>query len=85
MEDRVITFSDHAQAQLKERNLSRTRVLGALKKPDAIVRQGEQRFYAVQLIRRHRKPYALVVVYDETPGHIEIVTQFITSKIKKYL
>lgn len=80
-----ISFSKHALYQLKERNLSRELAIETIENPSAIVEQENNRFRAVKLIRRSNKDFLTVVVYDKTNSHTEIVTVFITSKIRKYL
>ena len=85
MDTEVVVFSKHATQQLAERHITRHQVLNVLRKPDAVLRQINNRHRAIKLIRRKAKPYVLVVVYEIEQEHTYIVTQFITSKIAKYL
>ena len=80
-----IIFSDHARAQMNERNLTQDAILRAVENPDKVVKQGGNRFAAQKLIRRNGKRYVLIVVYDEIGDAREIVTSFLTTKFKKYL
>lgn len=80
-----ITFSQHALYQLHERNLTTREVENALHKPDRHIPQTFRRWRAVRIVTRQRKRYCLVVIYDRTNSHAEIVTAFLTSKLTKYL
>lgn len=80
-----IYFTDHARYQLQERNISRSEAEWAVKKPDKILKQYSGRIRAVRRFKKQRKVYALVAVYEIRKSRIEIVTVFITSKIKKYI
>ncbi|HBT81742.1 TPA: hypothetical protein DEB04_03425 [Candidatus Giovannonibacteria bacterium] len=80
-----ITFSAHARYQLKERNLSEREVKRALRNPDKIYKQSANRFRAIKMSRKQGKGYLVVVVYETINSTQEIITVFITSKIKKYL
>lgn len=80
-----IRFTDHAHAQLKERNLLEADVVETVRKPDHVIRQSSARLRAIRKIRKRNRTYLLVVIYDEKDIFKEIVTAFITSKIKKYL
>lgn len=81
----MIRFTDHAHAQLEERNIPRADVIEAVRKPDHVIRQSSTRLCVVRKIRKRNRAYLLVVIYDEGNTLKEIVTAFITSKIKKYL
>lgn len=81
----TIRFTDHAYAQLKERNLSEADVVVTIREPDHVIRQSSARLRALRKIRKRNRTYLLVVIYDEEGTSKEIVTAFITSKIKKYL
>ena len=80
-----IVFSDHARAQMDERNLSEETILRVIENPDKVVMQGGSRFAAQKLIRKNGKRYVLIVAYDETEDAREVVTSFLTTKFKKYL
>mgnify|MGYP001602231423 FL=1 len=80
-----LIFSNHALEQIKERNLSRDKVKEIVRKPDKIIQQSYVRFRAIRLLRRRKKSYLMIVVYDEKNSTKEIITAFITSKIRKYL
>lgn len=81
----LIVFTDHARQQLKERNISESRVIMCLRKPEKIVREQGIRFRALKTIRTNSRHRLLVVAYDEGGQMKKVVTAFITSKIKKYL
>lgn len=80
-----IRFSEHALHQLKERKLSKAEVEHAIREPEKVIAQSSYRYCAIKPIRKHKKDYLLIVIYDETADQKEIVTAFITSKIEKYL
>ena len=80
-----IRYTTHAERQLAERNLSRKEIERIVRKPQKLIRQGTARHRAIGTIRRHAKRYLLVVIYDRTNAHIEVVTAFLTTKFKKYL
>ena len=78
-----ITFTQHALFQLKQRSIRKKDVVDCIRYPDKVVRQSKIRLRVLQVTLRKR--YLLVVIYDQTPKEINIITAFITSKIKKYL
>ena len=80
-----IIFSDHARAQMSERNIREEVILRAIENPDKVVKQDDNRFVAQKLIRENGKRYLLMVVYDEIEDTREVVTSFLTTKFKKYL
>ncbi len=80
-----ISFSNHALRQLQERKISKAEVRRTTDKPEKVIQQSPGRYYAIRSIRKGAKPYLLIVVYDEIYSRKEIVTAFVTSKIKKYL
>lgn len=81
----MIIFTDHALNQLRERNIAKDSVINTLDNPDKIFLQTNFRKRAVKLFKRHRKKYAMVVVYEEVDNNKKAITVFLTSKIKKYL
>ncbi|MBI2454131.1 MAG: DUF4258 domain-containing protein [Parcubacteria group bacterium] len=80
-----IYFTDHAAYQFKERNISTTKVKQAIKRPDKVFKQLSDRSRAVKKFKKQGKVYALVTIYEIKKHRIEVITAFITSKIKKYL
>ena len=81
-----IVFSDHAQQQMQERNLTKAPIRAIIQHPQVLIQQSRARFRAVGLLPQSQKRYVLVVVYDViSGGRMEVVTAFVTSKIKKYL
>ncbi|MEK7629025.1 MAG: DUF4258 domain-containing protein [Patescibacteria group bacterium] len=80
-----IYFTDHARYQFKERNISLAEVDRTVRRPDKILKQLSGRIRAVRRFKKQRKVYALVAVYEVRKHRIEVVTVFLTSKIKKYL
>jgi hypothetical protein len=82
--DKII-FTDHAKSQMREREISEKAVKDGLKNPDKIILQNLPRFRALKKIRRLKKSYLLVVVFDKSAKTKEVVTVFYTSKLSKYL
>lgn len=82
---RRIIFSKHARSQLKERNISEQEVKDSFKNPDKIVKQSSNRFRLVKIVQKHNKNYTLIIVFERKRTLDEIITVFLTSKIKKYL
>lgn len=80
-----VVFSDHAESQLTERNIPKAEVIKTIKHPHQTIFERIGRWRAVRKIRRRNKNYVLVVIYDRSNSAIEVVTEFITSKINKYL
>ena len=81
----TISFSGHAQYQLKERHIAQHEVIEIVRNPDKIIQQSSSRFCVFKITAKQEKTYLLVVIYDHANSSIEIVTAFYTSKIKKYL
>ena len=79
-----IIFSAHALFQTKERKISKKSVIETIKNPDKILTQDNFRKRALRIFEKNKKKYLLVVVYEENRTTINIVTTFITSKLKKY-
>ena len=82
---RRLAWSDHALGQLKERKLSKQVVITAFRKPDRVVPQARSRYQLLKVVKRQKKQYLLLVVFDREVQTDTVVTVFITSKIKKYL
>lgn len=80
-----IVFSNHARLQMKERCLNEFQVLRAVEHPHYGVKQSPTRTKIVSIITRKKKRYAMIVVYDQVGNEKEIVTTFLSSKLKKYL
>ena len=80
-----IVFSKHARFQLKERNISEREVKESFKNPDRIIKQRPNRFRLLKVIRKQDKDYLLIIVFERKKSSDEIITAFITSKVKKYL
>ncbi len=80
-----IVFSDHARAQMDERNIREEAILRVMENPDKITRQSGSRFAVQKLIRKNGRKYLLIVAYDEIEDTREVVTSFLTTKFKKYL
>lgn len=80
-----IRFSNHAEEQIRERNLSRALIIQTVQRPDKVVKQLNNRYRAQKLPRSRGKKYLLIVIYDVISDTQDIVTAFITSKLKKYL
>ena len=80
-----IIFSDHARAQIGERNIAEDLLLHTVTNPDKVVKQSRSRFAAQRLIEKNGKKYLLIIVCDEIGDICEIVTAFFTTKFKKYL
>ena len=80
-----VIFSEHALYQLKERKISKEEVILALLDTDKIISQTNQRFKALKIVKRKRKKFLLIVVFEKINSKKIIITAFLTSKIKKYL
>ena len=80
-----ITFSKHAIIQLKERNVSRDQIKESFRSPDKIIKQSPNRFRLLKIVQKQGKDYLLVIVFERKRSSDEIITAFITSKVKKYL
>lgn len=80
-----VVFSDHARAQMSERNIREEVILRAIENPDKITRQDGNRLAAQRLIHKDGKKYLLIVAYDEIGDTREVMTSFLTTKFKKYL
>lgn len=81
-----IVFSDHAKQQMKERCLSEASIRLVIRQPEVLHRQSKDRFRAIGYLPETRNRYVLIVVYDVISGRrMEVVTAFVSSKVKKYL
>ena len=80
-----IVFSDHALFQMKERKIEKQKVLDCLLRADKVVEESTGRYRAVKSFQKDGRTYLFVVAYDQQENQIEIVTAFITSKLRKYL
>jgi hypothetical protein len=80
-----IRFTDHAQQQIQERHLSKLDIIETIRTPDTVIKQSTHRSRAIRKIQKQSKTYLLVVIYDTQTAHKNIITAFLTSKIKKYL
>lgn len=80
-----IVFSDHALQQASERRLSKIEIERAIRKPQKLIQQSSRRYRALKTVHRNKKRYLLVVIYDLRNSTREVVTAFLTTKLKKYL
>ncbi len=80
-----IVVSNHAQLQLKERDLSRALVEEVLRKPDQIIEGQFGRKIAQRVIRQGKVPWLFRVVYVQEGDKLVVVTVYRTTKISKYL
>jgi hypothetical protein len=80
-----VVFSTHARHQLKERRILPKEVRETLRNPDKIIQQPANRFQALKLFQKSGKVYLLIVVYEKKGNSVEVITAFITSKVRKYL
>lgn len=80
-----IIFSDHALFQTKQRKIGKQRVLDCLLRADKVVEESPGRYRAMKSFQANKKKYLFIVAYDQREKQVEIVTAFITSKVKKYL
>lgn len=84
-EKTAIIFTSHARYQLKERGLNQKEVIVALTNSERTIKQTDNRYRALTTITQDDKKYVWVVIYEKHNSIIEIITAFLTSKIKKYL
>lgn len=78
-----ITFSRHAERQLKERNINPELVQETLENPEQVVTAGKNRRIAQRLYQRQGRDFLLRVVFSGQ-DKLEIVTVYWTSKVPKY-
>ena len=82
--DEVI-FTNHARLQMQQRHITEKAVRECLRIPDKTIIQNSLRFRAIRKIKRFKKAYLIVVVFDKFTNRKEVVTVFYTSKFHKYL
>ncbi len=80
-----VILSEHALFQMKERGIDREVVVASIARPDKQHLQSSGRIQAIRRILKNGKPYCAIVVYENLPRHVRVITIFITSKIRKYL
>ena len=85
MGDPSLVFSDHAERQLQERELSREIVIQTVRKPDGVVEGRAGRKIAQRVVHQGGVDWLFRVVYVEERGKLVIVTMYRTTKISKYL
>ncbi len=79
-----IQFRSHAQKQLKERNIAEDLVKDVLRHPGQIVESYKDRKIAQDIVKYKGEEFLIRVVYAERSDVVEIVTVYLTKKIKKY-
>jgi hypothetical protein len=60
-------------------------IINAIKEPDYLVIQPNNRFIALKLIKINGNDYLLIIIFERIDDIIKIITAFITNKIEKYL
>ena len=80
-----IVFSEHARNQMTERNIVNDEIASALSKPDKVIKQTQNKFQAVKIVKKNGKKYLIVVIYRQINSAKNVITAFLTTKIKKYL
>lgn len=69
-----VVFSEHAEKQMVERNLSKSLIIRALEFPDKTILQSVNRRRAQKLIWKSGRKYLLIVVYDKFNNTMEGLT-----------
>ncbi|MEK7673611.1 MAG: DUF4258 domain-containing protein [Patescibacteria group bacterium] len=81
-----VVFTGHFLKRLSERNLNKLQVREVILNPDKIVKEKPNRFRAMKFISKNNKPFLFIVIYDKINNKkVEVVTAFLTSKIKRYI
>ena len=80
-----IRISNHAREQIRRRSLRRNDVFLTVRLPDRRIEQTVDRFRVSKLIQYDKQEYAVIVIYDQLPAEIVVVTAFRSSKLEKYL
>jgi len=60
-------------------------IINAIKEPDYLITQPNNRFRALKLIKINGNDYLLIIIFERIGDIIKIITAFITSNIEKYL
>lgn len=79
-----IVYSKHAFEQLKERNIEKKLVDQALIKPQQIIEGKKGRKIVQRKYMIKGKEFLMRVIFKENPEFVEVVTMYLTTRIKKY-
>lgn len=80
-----ISYTTHAESQIKLRNISKKKVLETLKEPVSVGSSVSNRKVAQKIYNIKGKKTLMRVIFIEENDRIKIITAYITTKILKYL
>ena len=81
---KAIQFRSHAREQLKERKIPEDLVKDVIRHPGQVVGSYKNRKIAQDIIEHKSEQFLVRVVYEEKRNALEIITVYLTKKVKKY-
>ncbi len=77
-------FSNHAQYQVKQRNLNVDLINDALQKPDKVIKDDDGLLIMQKIVKEDNKTYLYRVFVNDEHKPPLVVTVYKTSKLTKY-
>ena len=81
---KAIQFRSHAKEQLKERNIPEDLVKDVIRHPGQVVESYKSRKVAQDIVEYKNEQFLIRVVYEEKRSMLEVITVYLTKKVKKY-
>jgi uncharacterized DUF497 family protein len=81
-----IRFTKHAEERMKERGLTRRKIIDAFAHPDKLQASSKtnNRFLIKKITRGEKRNHLLLIVFEKKQYEIVVITVIDTSKIDKY-
>ena len=79
-----INFTEHAENQLQERNISKNNVINVIQHPEQIIESRYGRKVIQKKVKVKNKLKLFRVVVENYPVEPLVITMYLTSRIDKY-
>ena len=82
--DFAISYSRHADEQIKERQIAKVTVEETLRHPAQLIEGRRNRKVAQKIYSIEGHDFLMRVIFKETANEVNVVTAYLTTKIDKY-
>ena len=79
-----IIFENHAESQIKERNLDESKIEETLLNPDQVITSKKNRKIAQKIFRTGRIKFLMRVIYVIENSDFIVISAYRTTRIEKY-
>jgi hypothetical protein len=79
-----VLISPHADEQIRNRKLTRERVIHVASEPEQTIPGTKNRYFAQSRYQEGEKEYLLRVLVEQVGNELRVITVYPTSKVRKY-